>query len=162
MNCATTHLGTKKKLEIHKEGKHGGGRINTEAGFMMVFNPVPKDFETVPQEEVLVKNTTKGKKQQERKTRVETLSKPVKVKKLKTKANLESWKNKYATIKKVHDLQEEHGGSCDFLLLVKNNVQSKNTPNAHTAEKYMVFSKGPVREQFLSGGVKFDKKKCVT
>lgn len=128
----------------------------------MVFNPVPDDSPTVPQEEVLVENTIENKKQHERKTRVETLSKPVKVKKLKTKANLESWRNKYATIKKkVHDLQEEHGGSCDFLLLVKNNVQSKNAPNAHTAEKYMVFSKGPVREQFLSGGVKFDKN-CVT
>ena len=90
----------KKKLEIHKEGKHGGGRINTGAGFMMVFNPVPDDSPTVPQEEVLVENTIENKKQHERKTRVETLSKPVKVKKLKTKANLESWRNKYATIKK--------------------------------------------------------------
>ena len=93
MNCATTHLGTKKKLEIHKEGKHGGGRINTGAGFMMVFNPVPDDSPTVPQEEVLVENTIENKKQHERKTRVETLSKPVKEKKLKTKANLESWRN---------------------------------------------------------------------
>ena len=67
---------------------------------MMVFNPVPDDSPTVPQEEVLVENTIENKKQHERKTRVETLSKPVKVKKLKTKANLESWRNKYATIKK--------------------------------------------------------------
>jgi hypothetical protein len=51
VNCATTHLGTKKKLEIHKEGKHGGGRINTGAGFMMVFNPVPDDSPTVPQDQ---------------------------------------------------------------------------------------------------------------
>ena len=138
------------------KGEHGGGRIHTKTGFMMVHAPATENENC----SLSVGESEKGKPKK-RKSHAETLSKKVTVKSISKKANLESFRNKFATIKKkLDDPQVEHGGSADYLLVVKNNIQVPNTPNAKTAGKNMVMTKGPIRDQYIHKGVKFVKDNC--
>ena len=72
-----------------------------------------------------------------------------------SKANVNSFKVKYLTLKKkTSSLQIEVGTEPDFCLIVKNNLQRRSTTNAApTAGKYMVYCRGPLRQQLLGGGL---------
>ena len=82
------------------------------------------------------------------------------MKSTKSKKNMtRSMKDQYLTIKKsVANLQKIHGVDAEFMLIVKNNIQSTGAKNsAPTAGKYMVISEGKLKELFFGSGVKFDE-----
>ena len=54
-------------------------------------------------------------------------------------------------------MQPECGVEQDFLVIMKNNLQSRDTTNdSPTAGKYMIYTKGNIRDQLLGDGIKFD------
>ena len=75
-----------------------------------------------------------------------------------SKANVNSFKTKYLTLKKkVSALQLEVGVKSNFLLMIKNNLQDRNNKNAApTAGKYMVFAEGDIKEQLFGDGIKYN------
>ena len=93
-------------------------------------------------------------------TAAQYLSKPVKckVENRSTKANLNSMRTKFLTVKKkVVSIPEECGVEQDFMLIMKNNLQKSGISNpSPTAGKYMLYTRGSIREQFLGEGVKFN------
>ena len=64
------------------------------------------------------------------------------------------FKDLFLTQKKnVSNLQRVHGAAPEFVLIVKNNVQKPGGKNAAaTAGKYMVASRGNLREMMFSTG----------
>ena len=74
------------------------------------------------------------------------------------KANINSMKTKFLTgKKKFASIQPECGVEQDFLVIMRNNLQNKDTTNASpTAGKYMIFTRGDIRDQLLGDGIKFD------
>ena len=73
---------------------------------------------------------------------------------------MNSWREKYLTVKKkAASLQQEHGGSPDYLIMIKNNIPDSSS--SKSAGKYMVMAEGPLRNQLLSHGVKFVENNCM-
>jgi len=99
-------------------------------------------------------------KNKNKRSNSDRLKEPIKskVENRSSKANVNSFKVKYLTLKKkTSSLQVEVGTEPDFCLIVKNNLQNPNTSNAApTAGKYMVYCEGPLRHQLLGGGTMFD------
>ena len=109
-----------------------------------------------------------GKNQ--KKTAAEYLARPIesKVDKRSANANINSMKTKFLTgKKKFADIQPECGVEQDFLVIMRNNSQNRDTTNASpTAGKYMIFTRGNIRDllglrrnirdQLLGDGIKFD------
>ena len=83
----------------------------------------------------------------------------------KTKRAVEqSVKSGFLTLKKnLRMLQMKNGLEADFLLIMKNNYQKKQKKNsAVTAEKYLTFGAGNLKEMFSSGsGVVYNPEKFV-
>ena len=104
-------------------------------------------------------NTQTVKKKQ-KKTAAEYLARPIesKVDKRSAKANINSMKTKFLTgKKKFAAIQPECGVEQDFLVILRNNLQSRDTINASpTAGKYMIYTRGNIRDQLLGDGIKFD------
>ena len=75
-----------------------------------------------------------------------------------------SMKDQYLTLKKnVANLQRIHGVEAEFMLIVKNNIQTTGAKNsAPTAGKYMVISEGNLKYLFLSSGIKYDDRFVMT
>ena len=67
-------------------------------------------------------------------------------------------RTKFLTVKKkVVSIPEECGVEQDFMLIMKNNLQKSGISNpSPTAGKYMVYTRGSIREQLLGEGVKFN------
>ena len=106
-------------------------------------------FSTVESEEVVQPR----QKPKRRKSHTESL-KPKSFSSSKVLNN--SFREKYLTgIKKLSSLQEEHGGTPDFLLIVKNNVQQPSKQTT-TAGKFMVAGQGEIFEEFMHEGIEFD------
>ena len=93
-------------------------------------------------------------------TAVQYLARPVrcKVENRSSKANLNSMKTKFLTVKKkVASIQQECGMEQDFMLIMKNNLQKSSVScPSPTAGKYMVYNRGNIRDQLLGEGVKFN------
>jgi hypothetical protein len=83
----------------------------------------------------------------------------------KTKRAVEqSVKSGFLTLKKsLRTLQVKNGLEADFLLIMKNNYQKKQKKNsAVTAEKYLTFGAGNLKDMFSSGsGVVYNPEKFV-
>ena len=96
-----------------------------------------------------------------RKSPSEFLKDPLKEKVLhrNEKTNLNSFRTKFMNLKKkISSIQLENGSKPDFLLMIKNNLQSQKVNNASpTAGKYMLFCGGPIRQILLEKGIKFDQ-----
>ena len=59
--------------------------------------------------------------------------------------------------KKFASIQPECGADQDFMIIMKNNLQREDVSNpSPTAGKYMVYTRGNIREKLLGEGVKFD------
>ena len=110
--------------------------------------------EQIPDEEVNSVDLVK-----KRKTKIEYLMDERQVKSSsKTQKEVNrSFKDLFLTQKKnVSNLQWVHGAAPEFVLIVKNNVQKPGGKNAAaTAGKYMVASRGNLREMMFSTGIKF-------
>ena len=95
-----------------------------------------------------------------KKTAAEYLAREVKskVENRSAKANLNSMKTKFLTSKKKFaSIQPECGVEQDFMIIMKNNLQRADVSNpSPTAGKYMVYTKGNIREKLLGQGIKFD------
>ena len=104
-------------------------------------------------------NTQTVRKKQ-KKTAAEYLARPIesKVDNRSAKANINSMKTKFLTgKKKFAAIQPECGVEQDFLVIMRNNLQSRHTTNASpTAGKYMIYTRGNIRDQLLGDGIKFD------
>ena len=104
-------------------------------------------------------NTQTVRKKQ-KKTAAEYLARPIesKVDKRSAKANINSMKTKFLTgKKKFAAIQPECGVEQDFLVIMRNNLQNRHSTNASpTAGKYMIFTRGNIRDQLLGDGIKFD------
>ena len=75
-----------------------------------------------------------------------------------TKANVNSMKTKFLTGKKKFvAIQPECGVEQDFIVILKKNLLRKDVCHASpTAGKYMIFTRGNIRDQLLGDGIKFD------
>ena len=93
-------------------------------------------------------------------TAAQYLARPVrcKVENRSSKANLNSMKTKFLTVKKkVASIQQECGMEQDFMLIMKNNLQKSSVScPSPTAGKYMGYNRGNIRDQLLGEGVKFN------
>ena len=110
-------------------------------------------FSTVESEEVVQPR----QKQKRRKSHTESLKEKPKPKSFSSSKVLNnSFREKYLTgIKKLSSLQEEHGGTPNFLLIVKNNVQQPSKQTT-TAGRFMVAGQGEIFEEFMHEGIEFD------
>jgi len=104
-----------------------------------------------------------GEKKEEKakqRTKSDRLKDPIKVKVdgRCAKANLNSFKAKYLTLKKkASAMQTKVGTEPDFLILMKNNLQNPKTNNASkTAGKYMVYGEGEIKTKLFKEGIKFE------
>ena len=91
-----------------------------------------------------------------RKTKIEYLMDERKVKSSsKTQKEVNrSFKDLFLKKKNVSNLQRVHRAAPEFVLIVKNNVQKPGGKNAAaTAGKYMVASRGNLREMMFSTGI---------
>ena len=155
------HSVTKPDLNSHISLEHKeGGVIQNTAGFLMLQRE-ESDIdlgENNDKTSVVNDHRDQGAKVK-RKTHKEFMKSEVKVKTIGKKKMIESFKEKYLTLKKkVSSHQREHGVEEDYLLLIKNNLQDPNAVNAGTtAGKYLVVSEGPARELFLTEGLRFEK-----
>ena len=75
-----------------------------------------------------------------------------------SKSNINSFKNKYLNVKKKNaSIQVECGQNEDFIIAVRNNLQSKSVVNpSPTAEKYIVYARGQAKIDFLGDGFKYN------
>ena len=61
------------------------------------------------------------------------------------------------TKKKISQLQPKHGTAQNFFFGIENNVQNPSVRGAaKTAGKVMVYGGGPLLQQFLREGIKYD------
>jgi len=147
-SCNLCKYSTEDKSELNNHIKINHKENENTVG-TMILHDTRRIEDTLTEEEPEIKKR--------RKSHNESLKEKVKVKTLNKKSMLNSWREKILTAKKkVATIQEEHGGNPDFLLLIKNNIQEKNT-QTQTAGKYMVIAKGPARKKFLGKGVKFSR-----
>ena len=144
-----------------KKSKEAGSLITSPGiGYMRVAGDEndnnEEDVSTSNPEAVNLQSVKKKKK----KTAAEYLARPIesKVDNRSAKANINSMKTKFLTgKKKFAAIQPECGVEQDFLVILKNNLQSRDTTNASpTAGKYMIYTKGNIRDQLLGDGIKFD------
>ena len=151
---------TDTSLPATKKTKEAGCLITSPGiGYMRVADEdedVEEDETTKNVEAVHTEIMSKKKK----KTAAEYLARPIesKVSNRSAKANLNSFKSKFLTgKKKFAAIQSECGAEQDFMVILKNNLQSKNICNASpTAGKYMIFTRGNIKDQLLGDGIKFD------
>ena len=141
-------------LKEHQQAEHG--IVSSSVGFMFTNEhqvEEPADIE----EPVETEGPSNIKK---RKNISDYLRGVKQVKSTKSRKNMtRSMKDQFLTIKKsVANLQKIHGVDAEFMLIVKNNIQSTGAKNsAPTAGKYMVISEGKLKELFFGSGVKFDE-----
>ena len=144
-------------LNAHQQAEHG--ILTSSMGFMVTSgDPVSNNAdvveEQIPDEEVNSVDLVK-----KRKTKIEYLmdERQVKSSSKRQKEVNQSFKDLFLTQKKnVSNLQRVHGAAPEFVLIVKNNVQKPGGKNAAaTAGKYMVASRGNLREMMFSTGIKF-------
>ena len=147
--------GKRNREVIESEPVLESGVITSNAGFMML----PQTEEIVESVTTKDADTDKTPERKKKKSPKEFLMSEIKVKteQRKKKTNLNSFKNKYLTLKKkAASHQIEHGTQPDYMLIVKNNLQDPHVTNpSPTAGKYMVIAEGPIKEQLLGKGVKF-------
>lgn len=138
---------------------HSNNRIQTNTGFMVIEGRNPELDENIESNDLdqFVQVSTK-----QRRT-VDRLKDPIvdKTKKRKPKTNLNAFKSQFLTLKKkISALQMEVGTEPDFLLLVRNNLQSAQIAKpSKMAGKYMAFGQGDLSDRFFSSGIKFDANK---
>ena len=144
----------KSALKEHQQAEHG--IVSSSVGFMFTNEhqvEEPADIE----EPVETEGPSNKKK---RKNKSDYLRGVKQVKSTKSRKNMtRSMKDQFLTIKKsVANLQKIHGVDAEFMLIVKNNIQSTGAKNsAPTAGKYMVISEGKLKELFFGSEVKFDE-----
>ena len=144
----------KSALKEHQQAEHG--IVSSSVGFMFTNEhqvEEPADIE----EPVETEGPSNKKK---RKNKSDYLRGVKQVKSTKSRKNMtRSMKDQFLTIKKsVANLQKIHGVDAEFMLIVKNNIQSTGAKNsAPTAGKDMVISEGKLKELFFGSGVKFDE-----
>ena len=139
-------------LKMHRQSEHG--IVTSSVGFMVTNERQINENVDVEKPEASEDPSKK------RKNKSEYLKVVKQVKTSKSKKNMtRSMKDQYLTVKKsVANLQRIHGVDADFMLIVKNNIQSTGAKNsAPTAGKYMVIAEGGLNEQFFGSGVKFDE-----
>ena len=144
----------KSALKEHQQAEHG--IVSSSVGFM--FTDERQVEEPVEIEEPV--ETEGPSKKKKRKNKSDYLRGVKQVKSTKSRKNMtRSMKDQFLTIKKsVANLQKIHGVDAEFMLIVKNNIQSTGAKNsAPTAGKYMVISEGKLKELFFGSGVKFDE-----
>ena len=75
------------------------------------------------------------------------------------KANVNSWRNQFLTLKKkVSRMQIEAGAEPNFLIIMMNNVQDPNASNpSKSAGKYLTYGEGTIKETFISEGLQLDE-----
>ena len=75
------------------------------------------------------------------------------------KANVNSWRNQFLTLKKkVSRMQIEADAEPNFLIIMLNTVQDPNASNpSQSAEKYLTNGEGAIKEAFLSRGLQLDE-----
>ena len=50
------------------------------------------------------------------------------------------------------------GEPSDFIVLIKDSIHKKNSvPAAATAERYICYGEGPILDEFLQNGIKYEK-----
>ena len=154
--CESCHFNAENEsaLKAHQQAEHG--IVSSSVGFM--FTNERQVEENVEIEEPV--DTEGPSKKKKRKNKSDYLRGVKQLKSTKSKNNMtRSMKDQYLTIKKsVANLQKIHGVDAEFMLIVKNNIQSTGAKNsAPTAGKYMVISEGKLKELFFGSGVKFDE-----
>ena len=116
------------------------GAIRTSAGYMLVHQ------DRVDEDRVQEKRTKKRKLS-------ERLEEPIEVKTSGRcrKANVNSWRNQFLTLKKkVSRMQIEAGAEPNFLIIMMNNVQDPNASNpSKSAGKYLTYGEGTIKEKFI-------------
>ena len=124
------------------------GAIRTSAGYMLVHQ------DRVDEDRVQEKRTKKRKLS-------ERLEEPIEVKTSGRcrKANVNSWRNQFLTLKKkVSRMQIEAGAQPNFLIIMMNNVQDPNASNpSKSAGKYLTYGEGTIKEKFISEGLQLDE-----
>ena len=124
------------------------GAIRTSAGYMLVHQ------DRVDEDRVQEKRTKKRKLS-------ERLEEPIEVKTSGRcrKANVNSWRNQFLTLKKkVSGMQIEAGAEPNFLIIMMNNVQDPNASNpSKSAGKYLTYGEGTIKEKFISEGLQLDE-----
>ena len=124
------------------------GAIRTSAGYMLVHQ------DRVDEDRVQEKRTKKRKLS-------ERLEEPIEVKTSGRcrKANVNSWRNQFLTLKKkVSRMQIEAGAEPNFLIIMMNNVQDPNASNpSKSAGKYLTYGEGTIKEKFISEGLQLDE-----
>ena len=124
------------------------GAIRTSAGYMLVHQ------DRVDEDRVQEKRTKKRKLS-------ERLEEPIEVKTSGRcrKANVNSWRNQFLTLKKkVSRMQIEAGAEPNFLIIMMNNVQDPNASNpSKSAGKYLTYGEGTIKETFISEGLQLDE-----
>ena len=157
----------KKKVKeiVDDEEKKDGPRISTPPRPVSVggvvtspgigFLKVQEEVENINEQETVdaaldaIPNIAKKTK----KTAAEYLAREVKskVENRSTKSNLNSMKTKFLSSK------EKCGVDQDFLIIMKNILQRADVSNpSPTAGKYMIHTRGNIREKLLGQGIKFD------
>ena len=125
------------------------GAIRTSAGYMLVHQ------DRVDCEDRVQEKRTKKRKLSER------LEEPIEVKTSGRcrKANVNSWRNQFLTLKKkVSRMQIEAGAEPNFLIIMMNNVQDPNASNpSKSAGKYLTYGEGTIKEKFISEGLQLDE-----
>ena len=109
----------------------------------------------VDREDEIQEKKTKKRKLSER------LEEPIEVKTggRCSKANVNSWRNQFLTLKKkVSRMQIEADAEPNFLIIMLNNVQDLNASNpSQSAGKYLTNGEGAIKEAFLSRGLQLDE-----
>ena len=154
--CESCHFNAENEsaLKAHQQAEHG--IVSSSVGFM--FTNERQVEENVQIEEPV--DTEGPSKKKKRKNKSDYLRGVKQLKSTKSKKNMtRSMKDQYLTIKKsVANLQKIHGVDAEFMLIVKNNIQSTGAKNsAPSAGKYMVISEGKLKELFFGSGVKFNE-----
>ena len=146
------HQNKSKSSQLNSIGKERQkeGRIQTNSGH--VFVPHEADRNSEFNEQYFEDEAPKSKSVKiKKKTSKEYLKQQIKVKteNRTKKTNLQSFKSKYLTLKKkTAQLQAEHGVEADFMIIMRNNLQSSNVTNcSKTAGKYMISAVGPLKER---------------
>ena len=76
-----------------------------------------------------------------------------------SKANVNSWRSQFLTLKKkVSPMQIEADAEPNFLIIMLNNVQDPNASNpSQSAGKYLTSGEGAIKEAFLYEGLQLDE-----
>ena len=144
-------------LNAHQQAEHG--ILTSSMGFMVTSgDPVSNNADVVEEQILDEEEINSVDLVKKRKTKIEYLMDERKVKSSsKTQKEVNrSFKDLFLKKKNVSNLQRVHRAAPEFVLIVKNNVQKPGGKNAAaTAGKYMVASRGNLREMMFSTGIKF-------